>query len=428
MSDRVESTEAQAAQPVADAPGESPVQVPPAPSIVAAKAWPWRALVRPAALLGAAGIVDGASVAAMDVIVAAALRTLNRTLGRPVAIDAIQTGGGIAKPSKGFGVVLRFKEPAIEALITLDRQAIRALATALTLESEGIAAPASPGPHAEPGAVERGLIEYLTLVLFDGVLKEVHPAARPPKIAAFCDEGQINVWLTKRKARGFGLNLSLLGEAGTISVHVHGWSDEQWAAMQAALPALATAPLDPTTIDVRLALPAVSLQPEEFDAMEAGDVILLGGPHLIGMPQACELVTDTHWSLGPARVTHDTPTYLALRWSPGEDSAPGIRMASMQSTREVPVVQMLVGRAIVPIEQIASAGEGIELNLSKDAIAPVDIMVGVTRIARGEFVIIGSELGVRVLPEDGVMPTAEPDKTHETHDQQVEAEPPQEAQ
>lgn len=370
--------------------------------------WAWAVVSRPAVIETAAGAVDGAAAALFDGAVAAAREALTTALGRPVAIEALP--GPSAAPAHSYGVAVTLRHRPLHLLVMLDSPAVRALVTALTLDGVAMPAPNAPAPVAEPTDSDKGLIEYLCLLALDHVLKAFGPLAGQPVLDAFCDQQHGELWQQKHPARHATLRLTLLGVEGLVRISLAGLDEGQWAAIEAGLANVGRTPVDPQTTQVRLALPAAVLQAEEYAKMAAGDVILLGGPDLLSLPLPGELVTDTHWSLGPAVVTHDTPTYLTVTWTPASMNATvpmaarsGVALARPGATGAagVTLVQPIIGRASVAVAALRRASEPVSLHLTKDAAIPVALMVAAHRAAIGELVVLGSELGVRVMQMEG---------------------------
>jgi hypothetical protein len=240
---------------------------------------------------------------------------------------------------------------------------------------------------------EKGLMEYLTLATLDVILKSSHHQTHGPIIRAFCDGAAAGLWLQKRAARTIAIELAMTGATGTIRIHLAGLSEVNAAALVGCMSMLEMPAAGLAAVNVSLALPAIALQPQEFASLQVGDVLLLGGPSLTAMPVAGELVTETNWSLGRAVVTHDTPTYLSIAVRPGK---PGPRPAALHLAADA-VVQPILGLANATIDSLRALREGDTLHLTKDPVVPVGLYHGCRRIAGGELVVLGSELGMRVV-------------------------------
>jgi len=354
--------------------------------------WPWSRLARPAVIAGETGAIDATAVAAIDHAVTAACDALAAILARPVRVRLSNEAANADAAPQGFGVALA--SPGLDALVMLDTRAARLLANAIAIDHGGGPGSAAPGPVGELSDVEKGLVEFLTLDALDRALKASHARTNGPVIQSFCDGAAAGLWLQKHQSaapRTIALELAITGSAGTIHLHMAGLDEVRAAALVGCLSMLDMSVAGLGTVNIMLALPAVALQPEEFAAMQPGDVILLGGPSLTAMPLPGELVTDTHWSLGRAVVAHDTPTYLTVSVSPVQ---PVARAAALVSE---PVVQAMVGLGNETIEKLRGMREGDVLNLAKEPVTPVGLYHGPRKIGAGELIVLGSELGVRIV-------------------------------
>lgn len=382
------SDEHDAASPAASAPPAAP-------------GWPWARIARPAviALPSAAGPadpsaapIDVSTVAAIDFAVHAARDALADAVGLPIALALAGDDAAVQAP-QGFGVALS-AEP-LEALIMFDPQAVRLLANAVAMSIGAAPAPAAPGPVAQAGDVDKGIIEYLALIVLDRLLRNASAASAGPVIRAFADGAGAAIWLQKNQPRCFSLTLKLGGSTGIARLYLAGLDEARAAAVQGCLSMLdwAGAGSPMSTVNIALALPAIALAPQEFAGMQPGDVLLLGGPSLTQLPSPCELVTDTHWSLGQAIITHDTPTYLNATFSPGQ---PSPRAAALIPAGQH-VIQPILGQGALPIDRLARWPAHQPLPLTKEPAGAVSIYHGIRRIAQGELIILGSELGVRLI-------------------------------
>ncbi len=69
-------------------------------------------------------------------------------------------------------------------------------------------------------------------------------------------------------------------------------------------------------------------------------------------------------------------------------------------------VSVELGRVRIPLRDLLRLQEGSVVELDRLAGAPVDVLANGTPVARGDVVVVGDELGVRVNELLGRMPTA----------------------
>jgi len=376
--------------PTIAADGFAPMPCDGAEATTAKLGWPWARLARPAVIEVGERLIDASGVAAIDYAVAAARDAAAEAVGVPVSLALLPEGDAGACSPQGYGVA--FSADATEALVMLDPQAVRLLSNGLAVSAGAAPSPGPPGPIAEAGEVDRGLMEYLTVAVLDRVLRSAGRQTHAPIIRAFCDPAGATVWLQRQQARAYSFAIALGGSTGIVRLYLTGLSDPHAAALQGCLATLDTSGSPAPTVAVGLALPPVALQSQEMASMQPGDVLLLGAPSLLQMPVPCELVTDTHWTLGHATITHDTPTWLNVDFTPGTASPNAAALAAPGSH----VVRPVLGHATIEIERVARWTGPRQLPLSKSPVAPVTLFHGVRRIGQGELIILGSELGVRL--------------------------------
>lgn len=69
-------------------------------------------------------------------------------------------------------------------------------------------------------------------------------------------------------------------------------------------------------------------------------------------------------------------------------------------------VSVELGRVRIPLRELLRLQEGSVVELDRLAGAPVDVLANGTPVARGDVVVVGDELGVRVNEVLGKVPTA----------------------
>lgn len=351
------------------------------------KRWPNAALAQPCVVVGEQGVVPAGHAMALDWAIVAIAEALGQSIGRPLSLTGTTDVAAANQSDHNFGVVIQFKEPAIDALVSFDSTSTRALVNAMTSDLAGLIATTSPGPVASSTGTERGVAEYLSLLALDQTLKRTTLITPGPTIEGFLDSGQIEQWLGKHETRSVPLVLNASGSQGFVRVYVSGWTDQQWSPVFAIASQLGKESGEVDALDVHLALPAMSIQPEELASIEVGDVVLLGVSDLLSLSQRCALVTSTHWKVAAASIVEDTPTYVDVEVRP---CTPTICDAAMDTT----LIRPILGEANLPLNAIANHAS---LQLSKKTTAPVTLLAGPVAIARGELVILGRELAIRIV-------------------------------
>jgi flagellar motor switch protein FliN/FliY len=74
------------------------------------------------------------------------------------------------------------------------------------------------------------------------------------------------------------------------------------------------------------------------------------------------------------------------------DMAPVDRLKAVY---DVPVqVSAILGRALIPVNQLLKLGRGAVVELDRKVGEPVDIFVNNKLVARGEIIVVGERLGI----------------------------------
>ena len=101
-------------------------------------------------------------------------------------------------------------------------------------------------------------------------------------------------------------------------------------------------------------------------------------------------------------VSHRAPARPVFRSLPTNPAAPA---HALQELRDMELtVAIELGRARLTLEELLSLKEGSVLLLDRRASDPVDVYVNERLVARGEVVVVGGKLGVRlteVVPPGG---------------------------
>lgn len=349
--------------------------------------WPNAALTRPGVVVAEQGVMPVAHAASLDWAVATIAAAWRAALNRPLSLIGTTDVAAANQSDHSFGVVAAFKESGIEVLVSFDATSVRSMVNSLTSDLAGLISTNAPGPIAQSTGTERGIVEYLSLLAFDRVLKQTQLTGPGPTIDSFLDGAQIGRWLEKHETRSVPLQLNTAGESGFVRFFVSGWTDQQWSPVFAIAPQLGHTAAEVELLDVQLALPAMSMQPEELASIEVGDVVLLGVSEMLSLSHQCELVTATHWKIATASITEDTPTYINVDVRPCTPTL-------CASASDVTLIRPLVGATQLPLKDLAGCAS---LQLSKATSTPVTLLAGPTPIAKGELVILGRELAIRVV-------------------------------
>ena len=102
--------------------------------------------------------------------------------------------------------------------------------------------------------------------------------------------------------------------------------------------------------------------------------------------------------------------YVPFEMTVGDPAAPASDPAALERLRDVPVeLAVEIGRTRMTIGEALALGPGSIVTLERLAGEPVDLLVNGKPIARGEVVVIGEELGVRISEVVGGSPDHQPD-------------------
>ena len=122
--------------------------------------------------------------------------------------------------------------------------------------------------------------------------------------------------------------------------------------------------------------------------MSALNTTPLAADPLPDSPAPAPAFSDTTNPSVEARLA-DFPALEAL--------APGASVGSLQQLLEVSVnVTAELGRATLPISDILKLGPGSVVELDREVLVPVDLLVQGVRFARGEVVVIDGRFAIRV--------------------------------
>lgn len=280
----------------------------------------------------------------------------------------------VAPFEDGVGVELLLADGGT-AWVLLDGRAARALADALALQHLGLRG------FGELTGAERGLVEFAALSCLDrhgrGATlrrtlhgRELARSARPERCIALEFE------------------VSVGGGAGAAHALVE-----------------ARSPIRPLVFDevgdgpllvLRLALPALSLSRAEFEALAAGDVVLMGAQALEGFASRAELVTAGGWRVAGAQCSTDDALSMRVRCGALE---PRVLVAPTPAPDQVLLTPFLGSRALER-EEFERWRAGDDLVLEKRPTRDVDLLASDGARLSGELVRLGGELGVRVCRID----------------------------
>ncbi len=255
--------------------------------------------------------------------------------------------------------------------IALDARATRALVDALALRHLGLR-----GVGELTGA-ERGLLEFAALSCLDR-----------------CAGGaRVRRFLFGRELGRIALDASLSAVEFDLRCGAGGGSARALVKLESDDPPLvleSQRALD--ELDLRVALPSVTLSRAERDALVSGDVLLLGTERLAGFATRVELVTSGGWRVCAAELVGDCALTVSVRVG-----ALDARVLHRRGGERggVTISPFIASRRLAR-ESFERWRAGDELTLDKRAVAALDLVCSDGMRWTGEFVRVGGELGLRV--------------------------------
>lgn len=312
---------------------------------------------------------------------------MSQALGAAVSLREAEASNALEAE---FACVIGFAGDAERMLITLDQAAARALANALIRRESSLQAPAS----ARLTAAERGGLEYLLLLALEAASRSAGAAAdfRLERIGA---DMLAKTWAAGGQSLDLAWELRVAGLAGDIRIRLRNLSTELRSALAGTK---LQAPSPRAHVQVQLALPFIPLDDPQIDAIEPGDVLLPGAPDPDALAANSQVVTDTHWELGPCAAVSIHPTHVQVTFE--------ARQPAPIAIPEAPGLGLRLGSAELDLAAVAAwhsqaQGQGtrsLSLPLGSPA---VSLWRGPCQVGTGEWVRVEGELGIRVLEWTG---------------------------
>lgn len=317
----------------------------------------------------------------LDTAVDRVAEALTATVGRPVKVRRKSKPSPIDPALDGFAFRIALGDSGATAVIALDSAAAHALTQPLIADATSLHTPASPGPTDSLDATTLGLLEYLTLAGLDAALQDLGPGHHAT-LEAFGGMDLFRVATRAKEQVETGFRVSVGGLRGSMHIAMIGLD----ASDASAIPTPTDHHAD-QHFGVALALPEVELSDAEREELAPGDVILLGPADLHLLAADARLVTDTGWDLGSAKLTEHQSTHLLV--VPGELTPAPLKPSLNALPR--------FGRAQHIADDLREWPAGQPLRIPLDANAPLELVIQGRVVARGEPVVLGNELGMRLL-------------------------------
>jgi len=241
---------------------------------------------------------------------------------------------------------------------------------------------------------EYGLLEYTALACLDEFAREAGPDLDLPRIGCFLTRSGLAERLEREPALHLGLRLRLGARQGRgflrlpeVESAPDGWG----------LPATGDGALSEDleeTLELRFALPPLTVTEGELARAEPGDLLLLGTRELAG--RAGALISSTGWRICTALLETDRPASLSVR---PERPAPETHVLA-EGEDGSHSIQPLIGSVRLTLSELRSLGPDTPLDLEKDLTAPVQLCHEHRTLAWGELVRANGEIAVRLLKID----------------------------
>ena len=281
--------------------------------------------------------------------------------------------------------------------LRFDEGAARALANALLA---GMGQPRGDGPPCE---VETGLLEYAALDLADRLLSRL--PASSLSFAQFAGPPDMRSLEPAPTGACVELDIAIGGLGGrarlSLDVADIGLVLPDAASLVTAWPELAESRLDRESEgwDVRLALHPVELTRAEFEAVEPGDVVLLGRASLHDCGPIDAIAALDGSLVASACIVEDRPASVTARLGrPETEFEPAEIGDSTESISDGPLrIVPLMASGRLSVEQVRRWPTGQTMEFAKDRDRPVELTVGGRQVGFGELVRVDADLGLRIL-------------------------------
>jgi hypothetical protein len=299
-----------------------------------------------------------------------------------IAVDA--SGDSIAPGAAKFGMRLRLPRSGELAIAVIDRAACEALANVF------MAFYAPLRGYGDPTRVETALLEFAATLAIDDLRREGAEAIGGAALVGFLDKSEL---APSAPHPGHPLSLRIVVDQreGRGTVYLQDLAEAPPARVLPCAKRVETRTDARSSVEVRLALPAIELLSDEWKDAALGDVLLLGATDLTSLCGAW-LVTDTGWRLAPATIEFDSPVTTSVALGTLDPDAFFGEPGAQGAARVVPTM----GAARFTLEQIAAWKNGARVDLPKANALPVSIFHAGVELARGELVRADGEIGIRL--------------------------------
>lgn len=285
-------------------------------------------------------------------------------------------------------VLFRWGESGASGSLMIDPDLGRALCDALAVDVAGLR---SSGALSE---AETGILEYIALELVDRLARRVPDVSKTWSIVAL-----LSPWdqSSASPARGnaLGMRLVLPTGQGWARLTLDGIPTESMTrAFGSALAHAREGNAARQPVALGLALPWVTLHAEELERLAPGDVVLLGSSDPVALARTGFVRTETGWRIADVRAAQFTHTGIDLQVQDlglAVDAPPPAPAGSLVTLRPV------AGRISLTLAQISDLREGDVLTLPFDPAAPLLLSLANKPLARGEFVRVQGEAGMRII-------------------------------
>jgi hypothetical protein len=263
--------------------------------------------------------------------------------------------------------------PSMDSIrVELDDAAARAVAQALLARQAGLRATGGLT------SAEHGLLEFATLCSADACNRTGSRIA----IQSFWRGGERAPSRDANRELRFDIRTGLGSGRARVLVPLAAPAAEYWE-----FPARANA-----GPELRACLGTIDLDRTELSELSPGDVVLVGPADRASFASGVSLVTPNGWRVARASVVDDSPLALVLR--KGSFSPEPLWRAADNGARVSAV--LLSGSVSCSADMLGEWEATPTLELRKDAEAPVELIVAGGTAARGEWVRVGAEAGLRV--------------------------------
>lgn len=285
-------------------------------------------------------------------------------------------------------VLFRWGESGASGSLMIDPDLGRALCDALAADVAGLR---SSGALSE---AETGILEYIALELVDRLARLVPDVASTWSVVAL-----LSPWdqssASPSRGSALGMRLVLPTGQGWARLTLEGVPTETMTrAFGSALSHAREGRAARQPVWLGLALPWVTLHAEEFERLAPGDVVLLGGSDPVGLARTGFVRSETGWRIADVRAAQFTHTGIDVQVQDlglAVDASPPAPAGSLVTVRPI------AGSVSLTLAQISDLRAGDVLTLPFDPAAPLILSLANQTLARGEFVRVQGEVGMRVI-------------------------------